>query len=123
MRNPATDQPVVPSWFETVVKVDLARDPIVETAVMQTTMIRDSMTAYSTAVGPSSLFRNRLIFDAKFFIIHSLGMTSPSIKAKHSLSYRTISLTLVNRSVPITSPKHSGERSTRIAQRNIEHPS
>jgi hypothetical protein len=54
-----------------VVKVDLARVPIVETAVMQTTMIRDSITAYSTAVGPSSLFKNRFIFDAKFFIIHS----------------------------------------------------
>jgi hypothetical protein len=105
------------------VKVDLARDPIVETAVMQTTMIKDSMTAYSTAVGPSSLFRNRLIFDAKFFIIHSVGIYCPSNTVKHYLSYRTVSLTLVIGSVPITSPRYSGERSTRDAHRNIEHPS
>src|SRR5258708_12680925 len=42
----------------TFVKVPLALEPRVVIAVMQTTMIRASMTAYSTAVGPSSRFRN-----------------------------------------------------------------
>src|SRR5262249_42888620 len=37
----------------------LALLPSVVTAAMHTTMIRASMTAYSTAVGPSSRFRNR----------------------------------------------------------------
>src|SRR4051794_782943 len=40
----------------TVVKVCLALVPRVVMAAMQTTMIRASMTAYSTAVGPSSRF-------------------------------------------------------------------
>jgi len=39
------------------------------TAVMQTTMISDNITAYSTAVGPSSLFKKRLILQAKFFMV------------------------------------------------------
>jgi hypothetical protein len=65
------DQPEVPSWFDTLVNVDAALVPIAETAVMQTTMIKDSITAYSTAVGPSSLFKNRFNFKAKFFIIPS----------------------------------------------------
>jgi hypothetical protein len=34
--------------------------PSVVTAEMQTTMINDSMTAYSTAVGPSSFFKNEM---------------------------------------------------------------
>ena len=49
------------------------------TAVMQTTMISDSITAYSTAVGPSSLFKKRLILLAKFFMVlptdRYLGLT------------------------------------------------
>jgi len=47
------------------------------TAVMQTTMMSDNITAYSTAVGPSSLFKNRFSFMAKFFMIPSewLGIT------------------------------------------------
>src|SRR5437899_1172053 len=36
----------------------LALEPRVVTAAMQTTMMRASITAYSTAVGPSSAFRN-----------------------------------------------------------------
>src|SRR5207237_3331406 len=42
----------------TVVNVLLARWPRVVMAPMQTTMMRASITAYSTAVGPSSRFRN-----------------------------------------------------------------
>src|SRR3954466_5487547 len=38
-------------------KVELVVEPRVVIAVMHTTTIRASMTAYSTAVGPSSLFR------------------------------------------------------------------
>src|SRR5690349_2652068 len=41
----------------TLVNVLLALEPNVLMAVMQTTMIRASMTAYSTAVGPSSRFK------------------------------------------------------------------
>ena len=50
----------------------LARLPMLVTAVIQTTMIRDNMTAYSTAVGPSSLRKNREIFDTKLFMLSSL---------------------------------------------------
>src|SRR6188768_258465 len=42
----------------TKLKVSLAFEPRVVMAAMQTTMIRASITAYSTAVGPSSFFRN-----------------------------------------------------------------
>ena len=49
----------------------LARLPMLVTAVIQTTMIRDNMTAYSTAVGPSSLRKNREIFDTKLFMLIS----------------------------------------------------
>src|ERR1043165_2814483 len=43
---------------ETLLKVLLAFDPSVVMAAMHTTMMRASMTAYSTAVGPSSRVRN-----------------------------------------------------------------
>src|SRR2546423_14767593 len=39
-------------------KVELALEPRVVMAAMHTTTIRASITAYSTAVGPSSAFRN-----------------------------------------------------------------
>src|SRR5436189_77498 len=45
--------------------VELALEPRVVMAAMQTTMIRASMTAYSTAVGPSSAFRK---FTSRFAI-------------------------------------------------------
>lgn len=41
-------------------------------AVRQTTTIKANITAYSTAVGPSSSFRNRTILSVKFFMILSL---------------------------------------------------
>jgi hypothetical protein len=41
----------------TLLNVLLAFDPNVVMAAMQTTMMRASITAYSTAVGPSSFFR------------------------------------------------------------------
>ena len=43
----------------TLLNVLLAFDPRVVIAATHTTIIRASMTAYSTAVGPSSSFRNR----------------------------------------------------------------
>src|SRR5206468_3666481 len=46
-----------PVFRETFPNVLLALDPSVVMAAMHTTMIRASMTAYSTAVGPSSRFR------------------------------------------------------------------
>jgi len=48
---------VLPMVLETLVKVLLALVPRAVMAVMHTTIIRASMTAYSTAVGPSSRFR------------------------------------------------------------------
>ncbi len=51
---PAPYEPVEPTLLPTVVNVWLALEPSVLMAVMQTTTIRASMTAYSTAVGPSS---------------------------------------------------------------------
>ena len=48
-----------------LVKVELAFEPSVVIAPMQTTMIRASITAYSTAVGPSSAFKKFMIEQAK----------------------------------------------------------
>src|SRR5205823_2308821 len=50
-------EPAEPTALPTVVKVLLAFLPSVVMAVMHTTMISASITAYSTAVGPSSRFR------------------------------------------------------------------
>ena len=52
----------------TFAKVLLALEPIAEMADMQTTTIRDSMTAYSTAVGPSSSFHQALTIFMRDFI-------------------------------------------------------
>jgi hypothetical protein len=45
----------------TKLNVALALEPRVVIAAIQTTIINDSITAYSTAVGPSSFFRNENI--------------------------------------------------------------
>src|SRR5262249_18015566 len=47
-------EPLAPTTLPTRVKDLLALAPRAVTALMQTVMIRASMTAYSTAVGPSS---------------------------------------------------------------------
>jgi hypothetical protein len=52
----------------TKLKVALAFDPRVVMAAMQTTIMSDSITAYSTAVGPSSFFRKEHNFLQKAFI-------------------------------------------------------
>ena len=58
--------------------------PRLVTAVKQTTIMRDNITAYSTAVGPSSLFKKRFIFMAKLFIFlpsdRYLGLTEVNNK-------------------------------------------
>jgi hypothetical protein len=51
-----------------LLKVVFAFVPMLVTAVKQTTTIKDNITAYSTAVGPSSLVKNRFNFMAKLFI-------------------------------------------------------
>src|SRR5713226_9278411 len=56
--------------LSTVVKVALARWPRIVIEPMQTTMMRANMTAYSTAVGPSSRFRNVTML---FNMIHTPG--------------------------------------------------
>ena len=50
------------------VKVLLTLVPRVVTAPIETTMIKATMTAYSTAVGPSSLLRNLTNFSRKAFM-------------------------------------------------------
>ncbi len=52
----------------TALKVLDDRVPMVLTAPKQMTMMSESMTAYSTAVGPSSARRNRLNWFTRFFI-------------------------------------------------------
>src|SRR5262245_52537232 len=60
----ADDQLPVGRAFLTVLKVALALLPSAVSVPMQTTMIRANMTAYSTAVGPSSALRNLTTFFA-----------------------------------------------------------
>src|SRR6476620_3946320 len=50
-------EPVLASLLETLVKVLLALVPRAVIATMHTTMMRANITAYSTAVGPSSFAR------------------------------------------------------------------
>src|SRR5437870_11490605 len=66
----------------TELNVVLAFLPKVVMAPMQTTMIRASMTAYSTAVGPSSRFRNRTTLLANFVTTmppKDAGLRNPSV--------------------------------------------
>src|SRR5438552_18265972 len=62
---------------ETVVNVLLALVPRAVMAVMHTTMIRASMTAYSTAVGPSSRFRKLTTRSANLRIARSFQKKKP----------------------------------------------
>src|SRR5690606_26372838 len=59
------------SCVETSWNVALALVPIDRIAVKQTMTIKASITAYSTAVGPSSDLRKRCTFKARFFIASS----------------------------------------------------
>src|SRR3954469_13386373 len=53
-------------------------------AVMHTTMISASMTAYSTAVGPSSRFRKFVTFSMNFRMIFEPFRESDQETAEHS---------------------------------------
>lgn len=53
----------------TLENVALELVPIAVTATMQTMMMRANMTAYSTAVGPSSAFRKRTSGLSKYFMV------------------------------------------------------
>jgi hypothetical protein len=55
-------------------KVLLTLVPRVVIAAIDTTIIRATITAYSTAVGPSSLFKNLTNFSRRVFIVNSLKM-------------------------------------------------
>src|SRR5262249_18052127 len=61
----------------TRVKVPLALEPRAVMAAMQTTMINASMTAYSTAVGPSSRFRKSTANCASLCIRDNLPLRQP----------------------------------------------
>src|SRR6478752_2688003 len=65
---PQLAPPAGAAFWATLENVLLAFDPRVVMAAMHTTMIRASMTAYSTAVGPSSFFTNSTNFLATFRI-------------------------------------------------------
>ena len=68
----ARDVHYLPSCAETFVKVALALLPIAWIAVRQTTTMRANMTAYSTAVGPSSETRKCFTFLNKVDMAFSL---------------------------------------------------
>src|SRR3954462_10337367 len=61
----------------TLENVLLAFEPRAVMAAMQTTMIRASMTAYSTAVGPSSFLRKLTRLLVAYFIRFSFGVGCP----------------------------------------------
>src|SRR5262245_38106161 len=63
---------------DTFPNVSLALLPRAVMAKMHTTMIRASMTAYSTAVGPSSFFRKRTVF---FNIARYMSRYPPRLSA------------------------------------------
>lgn len=69
------------SWPATLLKVPAALEPIEVMAPKQTTTIRANITAYSTAVGPSSDFKKRLILEAKFFMVSLQFARPPGYRA------------------------------------------
>ena len=71
-RQPAVA--VYDSIDATLLNLALALLPTAETAAKHTTMIRANMTAYSTAVGPSSDTMNRLTLLTNLLILNPLTM-------------------------------------------------
>jgi hypothetical protein len=65
-----------------VLKVCEALVPTWRMTTMQSTMIRANMTAYSTAVGPSSFLMNRLTAAKHFFITVS-SVQAREIPSRH----------------------------------------
>src|SRR6056297_892207 len=64
----ATAMNYLASSSATLWNLSFAFEPIRPTLPRHTTMIKAIMTAYSTAVGPSSSFRKLTTFSAKFFM-------------------------------------------------------
>jgi len=58
---------------DVAVKTPLVFSPSIVIALIATTMIRATITAYSTAVGPSSLLKNLTNFSCKVRIRNSFG--------------------------------------------------
>jgi hypothetical protein len=75
----------VPSLPATLLNVELALLPIDVMAVKQTTTISDNITAYSTAVGPSSDFKKRSTLLAKFFMLSLQKLARPEIGQNEKL--------------------------------------
>src|SRR6185312_17531811 len=66
-------EPLLAAVFKaTLLNVPLAFDPSVVMAAIHTTTIRANMTAYSTAVGPSSSRRKRAVLEIHVFITRLL---------------------------------------------------
>lgn len=115
---------VVPEiWFATDWKAEVALLPMLRTAPMQITTIKDNITAYSTAVGPSSDFKNLFNFKAKFFIVIlrfcgrcTLLYVSPDVQIVPRLAFRlTYRHTL--------SHQNRGRIPTRLLGRRTAHDS
>src|SRR3954462_13482197 len=67
------EEMAAPNWLLTVLQVALALVPSVVMAAMHTTMMRDSLTADSAAVGPSSRFRKLTTCAANLRIAYSFS--------------------------------------------------
>src|SRR6266511_5428422 len=89
---------VEPMVVPTLVKVLLALLPRAVMAVMHTTMIRASMTAYSTAVGPSSRCRKFATFCMNLRMVVSLWCQEVRIHSGGAYP-KTSAATLLKRSV------------------------
>jgi len=59
---------VPPSCWATLLNVEFARVPMERIAVKQTTTIKANMTAYSTAVGPSSEAKKAFTWENLIFM-------------------------------------------------------
>ena len=71
------------SFVATLLNVVLALVPIAVMAVKHTMMISANITAYSTAVGPSSEIRKRCTFKVRFFIASSTSAAATVVTVPH----------------------------------------
>src|SRR5678816_3646923 len=104
--------------FAMLLNVLFARVPMVVMVLRHTTTIRASITAYSTAVGPSSDFRKRCTFKARFFIVPTpqfandsgiSGSARETIVTTEPHSAPQLSLTACqarNRTLRLKAPRH-----------------
>lgn len=79
--DPASDYDAAGRALEMLLNTLFARVPMVVMLARHTTTISANITAYSTAVGPSSDFRKRCTFKVRFFIVPTpLVRPGPGIK-------------------------------------------